>query len=346
MTRQSRAPAIGVRFGPDLTNAGVGPEQASPPDHGAGDPAGRPSAPDAFRPVPAPGADRPAGVVPEQPFLGLDALWIQVAGTLCNLACTHCFVTAGPREARHAMMPRAEVARRVAEALGLGVREFYLTGGEPFLHPELEAILEDTLRHAPVTVLTNGTLLPATRAARLAALARAARHSLELRVSLDAADEPGHDAFRGPGAWARTMRGLRALEAAGLAPIVTLTRSDDTPEPELAARARAALRAADVQGSRLKFLPMFALGRERTRTGPAPAPRSLAALPPEAFDPGRLQCGRARAVTSRGVFVCPLLVDEPGGRMADSLADAARPFALAHDACVTCWATGMTCANE
>jgi hypothetical protein len=34
-----------------------------------------------------------AGGVPSQPWLELDALWIQVAGTLCNLSCTHCFVT-------------------------------------------------------------------------------------------------------------------------------------------------------------------------------------------------------------------------------------------------------------
>ncbi|HYM82240.1 MAG TPA: radical SAM protein, partial [Candidatus Limnocylindria bacterium] len=72
---------------------------------------------------------------PEQPLLHLDALWIQVAGTLCNLECTHCFVSSGPGNDRHSIMSRADVRGRVAEALGLGVKEFYFTGGEPFLHP-------------------------------------------------------------------------------------------------------------------------------------------------------------------------------------------------------------------
>jgi sulfatase maturation enzyme AslB (radical SAM superfamily) len=348
MTRQSPAPAREVGFGADLTNAPARAERDSPATPDVGDPARTARHSAAIRPAPGPSAGEPPGGLagpPAQPFLDLDALWIQVAGTLCNLACTHCFVTCGPREARHAMMSRADVAARVSEALALGVREFYLTGGEPFLHPELEAIVEDTLAHAPVTILTNGTLFTSARLAWLARLSRSARHSLELRVSLDAADERGHEAFRGAGTWARTMRGLRALEAGGLAPIVTLTRPAGVDEAELAARARAALAAEGVRGARLKTLPLFPLGRERARNGPAPRPRSLAALPPGAFDPERLQCGRARAVTSRGVYVCPLLVDEPGGRMADTLAAAARPFALAHDACVTCWATGMTCAN-
>jgi hypothetical protein len=52
----------------------------------------------------------------------LDALWIQVAGTLCNLRCTHCFVSCGPGDDRHPFMTRDEVQGRVAEALPRGAR--------------------------------------------------------------------------------------------------------------------------------------------------------------------------------------------------------------------------------
>ncbi len=320
MTRQSPAPPSGDRIGPGLTNAMHVAEH--------------PSSQDARVPL------------PEQPFLHLDVLWVQVAGTLCNLTCTHCFVTCGPHEERHALMTRAEVATRVAEALAMGVKEVYLTGGEPFLNPALEGIVEDTLAQAPVTILTNGTLFTSGRVRWLAALTRTSRFSLELRVSLDGADTASHEAFRGEGSWRRTMAGLRLLAEVGLLPIVTLTRPMHVDAGELAARCRAALRAEGLADVRMKLLPMFALGREATRPGGAPAPASLASLPLEAFDPNRLQCGACRAVTSRGVFVCPLLVDERGGRMSDTLAGAARAFPLAHDACATCWATGMTCANE
>jgi hypothetical protein len=45
------------------------------------------------------------------------------------------------------------------------------------------------------------------------------------------------------------------------------------------------------------------------------------------------------------VFVCPLLVDEPGARMGGRLSRALRPFELRYGACYTCYVTGMTCAN-
>jgi pyruvate-formate lyase-activating enzyme len=319
MTRQSAPGPARPRFGPGVTIPALAGEE--------------------------PSRNAPPGAFPEQPFHHLDALWVQVAGTLCNLACTHCFVSCGPDEERHAMMSRAEVRGRVAEALALGVKEIYLTGGEPFLHPEIEPILEDALALAPVSVLTNGTLFTARRVAWLAALSRRARFALELRVSLDGTDAATHDAFRGPGAWLRTLAGLRALSDAGLLPIVTVTSPAGADPRALTERCVAMLAAEGVRVPRVKLLPMFRLGREVARSGGGATHETLATLPREAFDPHRLQCGTCRAVSSRGVHVCPLLVDEPGGRMADTLAASARPYPLAHSACVTCWVTGMTCAN-
>ena len=285
------------------------------------------------------------GVFPSQALEHLDALWIQVAGTLCNLACTHCFVSCGPGEARHALMSRAEVAARVAEALRFGGKEFYFTGGEPFMHREFHAILEDTLAHGPCTVLTNGTLFSDERIAALARMSGAARYSLEIRVSLDGADAAGHDAYRGTGTFARTLAALRALEAAGLLPIVTATRPEGEDAAVTSARFASMLRTAGIRRPRLKLLPMFRLGREATRTRGYEAIESLRDLPEASFDPARLQCRGCRAVSATGVHVCPLLVDESAGRMGDTLAAALGPFTLSHGACYTCYVTGMTCGN-
>src|SRR5436309_6383237 len=282
---------------------------------------------------------------PVQPLLHLDALWIQVAGTLCNLRCTHCFVSSGPGEDHHALMPREEVRRRVAEGLALGVKEFYFTGGEPFVHPALLEILADTVPHGPVTVLTNGTLFTVRRIEALRRLADRSRFSLEIRVSLDGPSAAEHDALRGPGSFERALAGLARLCSADLLPIVTVTRHGGEDPLALTGRYLGMLRAAGIPRPRLKLLPLFRLGRAAARGPGDRAAETLAGLPAEAFDPGRLQCGSCRAVTSRGVRVCPLLVDEPEGRMGDRLDQTLGGFALRHAACATCWITGMTCAN-
>jgi len=285
------------------------------------------------------------GSLPLQPLLHLDSLWIQVAGTLCNLRCTHCFVSAGPGQDRHELMARAEVRAHVADGLALGVKEFYFTGGEPFLHPEMIEILADTLPQGPCTVLTNGTLLTERRLEELRRLGDAARFSLEIRVSLDGHRAEDHDRFRGPGTFARTLEGLLALERHGLLPIVTATQNTDEDPLELRERYVRMLREAGLRRPRLKLLPLFRLGREAARSRGYEPVESLADLPEESFDPARLQCSSCRAVTSHGVFVCPLLVDEPAARMGRVLGEALGRFRLAHGACFTCYVTGMTCGN-
>jgi len=49
---------------------------------------------------------------------GLDTLWFQVAGTLCNLRCTHCFVSCAPDNQSHGMMSLSEVLRTRSECVG------------------------------------------------------------------------------------------------------------------------------------------------------------------------------------------------------------------------------------
>ncbi len=282
---------------------------------------------------------------PVQPLLHLDALWIQVAGTLCNLSCTHCFVPSGPGIRRHDLLDLETVAAHVADGLALGIREFYFTGGEPFVHPEMMTLIADTLAVAPTTVLTNGTLFTAGRAAALRRLSDGSRYALEIRVSLDGSTPESHDAVRGPGAFARTMSGLLRLERAGLLPILTLTQHE--PGDPLAFRELHAkrLRAAGLSRPRIKVLPLFRLGREIERGGGYGPDETLADLAPSDFDTTRLPCASCRAVTSRGVFVCPLLVDEPAARLGARLEEALGPFPLRHGACLTCWVTGSTCSN-
>ena len=138
----------------------------------------------------------------------LDHLWFQVAGTLCNLTCPHCFISCSPKNDSFGFLTLAEVQRRLEESVPLGVKEYYFTGGEPFLNPDMTAILVETLRYGPATVLTNGTVLKDEWLAALRAADDASRYSLEFRVSIDGCSPEMNDPIRGAGTFARAMRGV------------------------------------------------------------------------------------------------------------------------------------------
>jgi MoaA/NifB/PqqE/SkfB family radical SAM enzyme len=157
----------------------------------------------------------------------LDDLWFQVGGTLCNLECTHCFISCSPRNHAFGFLDLAMVHRVLEESVPLGVKEYYFTGGEPFLNSDMVAILELTLRYGPATVLTNGTLFKEEGLAALRRAEDASLYSLEFRVSIDGFTAETNDAIRGTGSLARAMRGVRQLLAYDFMPIITVTRTED-----------------------------------------------------------------------------------------------------------------------
>jgi sulfatase maturation enzyme AslB (radical SAM superfamily) len=281
---------------------------------------------------------------PEAPFVRLSALWIQVTGTWCNLECTHCLNASGPREPWLAPLDGEAARRAIAEAERLGVKEIYFTGGEPFLHRDIVALLEVSLAVAPTTVLTNGTVITEAMADALAALARAASYSLEIRVSLDDVDPELNDRVRGPGAWAKAVRAVRRLNDRGLVPIVTATEIVDAERPTATGtyqRFRDFLLAESVRKPRVKILPVFGVGRLEGRDTERLTDATL-----EGFDRAQLQCAETRVVAADGVYACPILAGQPGARLSDGDLEASfRPAPLYHPACLTCHQTGMTCRN-
>jgi uncharacterized Fe-S cluster-containing radical SAM superfamily protein len=159
----------------------------------------------------------------------LDDLWFQVAGTRCNLACTHCFISCSPHNHSFGFLDLATVRRRLDEAATLGVKEYYFTGGEPFLNRDMVPILELTLQYGPATVLTNGTVLKDDWLRRLRAAEDASPYSLEFRVSMDGFTPTDNDAVRGEGTFERILAGVRMLLAHDFLPILTVTRTRVTP---------------------------------------------------------------------------------------------------------------------
>lgn len=286
---------------------------------------------------------------PLLPFLHLDALWLQITGTRCNIACRHCFISCGPRVDRHAVMGGDQVRGAIDAAEELGCRGYWFTGGEPFLHPEILGLIGYALGRGPLGILTNGMLITPEIAAALRAAADRSEYSLDLRVSLDGLTAEENDGIRGRGVFEAACAGIRALAAAGLEPAIAVTTVHAAhARPEGRAAFLELLRGLGVTRPRLKLIPPFRIGREARRGGGHPAEGAAAddRIRAEELDdqaPWVLQCGTSRMVTAGGVYACPILIDAPAARLGDTLAEALRPAPLGHPACRTCLAEGFSC---
>jgi MoaA/NifB/PqqE/SkfB family radical SAM enzyme len=141
----------------------------------------------------------------------------------CNLHCDYCCVRSSPTAPRREL-GLARVQQITREAAELGVKEIFVTGGEPFLLEDIGDILLACAAAAPTTVLTNGMLFAGRRTEILQALPR---DRIVLQISLDSPTPKLHDLHRGPGTWERTREGIQRARARGFRVRLAATVSTD-----------------------------------------------------------------------------------------------------------------------
>ena len=136
----------------------------------------------------------------------LEECWFHITDR-CNLTCRHCLFSCSTKPGPSLAID--EIKKAFHDAYDLGARNFYITGGEPLIHPDFNAIcrlLLATRNDTRLVILTNGLLvskhldffktLPADR--------------LYLQISIDG-NEKTHDRWRGKGSFARLMENLESI---------------------------------------------------------------------------------------------------------------------------------------
>lgn len=140
-----------------------------------------------------------------------DRVWLY-SNYHCNLACTYCLTDSAPTSPRRELSAGAMV-RVARQAADLGFTSIGVTGGEPFLRPEMPETLVELARVLPTLVLTNATLFTGPRLDRMARLADA---DVAVQVSLDRVEAADNDELRAPGNHERVVTAIAALVERGI----------------------------------------------------------------------------------------------------------------------------------
>ena len=153
------------------------------------------------------------------PLTRLDTLWINT-GTLCNITCANCYIESSPTNDRleYFRLGELEALLDEIESLKLGTREIAFTGGEPFMNPDMCAMMQTALeRGHEVLVLTNAMQPMQRPKVKQALLALQKNHGsrITLRVSLDHYTSDLHENERGSDTWDKALAGMDWLNANG-----------------------------------------------------------------------------------------------------------------------------------
>ena len=282
------------------------------------------------------------------PLTQLDTLWLNT-GTLCNLACTTCYIESSPTNDALLYLKLADAKRFLDQALSHGTREIGFTGGEPFMNPDFMAMLEASLsRGFEALVLTNAMKPMRRYESALLVLRERFGDRLTLRVSLDHHSKKAHEAERGARSWDPAMDGLRWLSEHGFSIAVAGRLLPHEGEAQ----------ARDAYAALFGREGITVDARDPARLVLFPemdAEKDVAEITDACWDilgksPSQVMCATSRMVVHRKgepaprVAACTLIPYDPGFDMGATLDEASGEIALNHPHCARfCVLGGASC---
>jgi MoaA/NifB/PqqE/SkfB family radical SAM enzyme len=156
-----------------------------------------------------------------------DRLWLY-SNYHCNLRCVYCLTESSPRADRR-LLASEEMIAAADEAVALGYRALGVTGGEPFLVPDMPELLAALAQRLPTLVLTNATLFAQRLLDRMRPLADL---PLSVQISLDSAEPQINDELRGPRNFAKVIEAIPRLIDMGI-PVRIATTGDHNTADEM-----------------------------------------------------------------------------------------------------------------
>jgi uncharacterized Fe-S cluster-containing radical SAM superfamily protein/predicted phosphodiesterase len=281
----------------------------------------------------------------------LTTLWINT-GTLCNLSCANCYIKSTPKNDRLVYITAAEVSDYLDEIARdrLPTRLIGFTGGEPFMNPELPAMLEEVLaRNFEALVLTNAMKPMRRHEHSLLLLKQRFGDKLTLRVSIDHYTRELHELERGPNTWKQTIEGLNWLVKNGFR--INIAGRQYSGEAESIVRAGYARLLADfsIDANDPVELVIFP-EMEEAADVPEITEACWSIL---GRSPTEVMCSSSRMVVKRKgagkpvVLACTLLPYDPQFELGSTLADASRDVMLNHPHCAKfCVLGGASCSAK
>ncbi len=282
----------------------------------------------------------------------LETLWFNT-GSLCNLTCRNCYIESSPRNDRLAYLKTADVDTYLDEIERdcLPTKLIGFTGGEPFMNPDILAMLQSVLaRGLRALVLTNAMKPMEKLRAGLLALNQQYPGQLTIRVSVDHPDPAIHEQERGRHSWKPTLDGLIWLARNGFDLDVAGRRF--TGETEATIRDGFTALFAE------HGIPVDARDPVRLMLFPEMEPeRDVPEITTACWgilhkSPDDIMCAGARMVVKRKdapapvVMACTLLAYDPRFEMGSTLAEAAAPVSLNHPFCASfCVLGGASCSR-
>jgi len=268
----------------------------------------------------------------------LSNIWLLLSGFTCNLKCRHCYLSCSQTNKTRGFLNLDKIKTALNGVKNTQIEEIYLYGGEPFLNRDINNIIRHCLKITNVTMVTNGTLINDKKARFLRQIEQEHDYELIFRISLDHYTEVKNDEIRGKGSFKKIMSGIENLVNNGFNPIISAVNIWDEDETSLKEGFLTLLSKLDFQPTdiNIKIIPVIKAGEYEKNYSSYEEDDIVTKEGVKNCNTDLFDCTNSRVVTDTGIYVCPALLNDPRGKVGNTLSESSKKFYLEPNICYSC----------
>ena len=176
----------------------------------------------------------------------------------CNLSCPICFAKSGPG-GEHLTFDQCQSAIDRLVEVETQPEVLQLSGGEPTVHPEFEAILKYACNQPIDVVMVNTNGVRIARDPELVQLLASLKHRCEVYFQFDSFEDPAVESIRGQSLVQTKLKAIEVLGAAGIRTTLVCTLQSGVNDDQIGPLAKFAAQRPWITG--VSFQPTTYTGR-------------------------------------------------------------------------------------
>lgn len=283
-------------------------------------------------------------------FEKLENFWF-FSNSVCNLQCKHCYVKSSPMNNSMSFITLQDakgILKDIKDS-GSAVKRFGITGGEPFLNPEIIEIARMLLNSGSnLIILSNGLLPLLNKKNDILALAKEFGAAFSIRISLDDPHQDIYEKERGHNTYFTVISTLKLLSDNNINFSVAGRRLAEVTHEDRLKEYETLFRQRDITINLNENMVIFPEMSSATEIPEI----TTACWKILGVSPGSLMCANERMVIKKKgsdklTFVpCTLLVNESKFEMGNSFKDSLNAVYLNHRFCAQfCVLGGASCSS-
>lgn len=236
----------------------------------------------------------------------LKSIFIEMTANNCSLRCKYCFINFTDKEVKD-YIPLDVIKQNITIADKSMLEFIHLTGAEPMMHPEFNAILRYCLKYSNVVIHTNAMNINDKKARFLKKVEdeNTLEHEIIFMISIDSYLEKENDEIRGRGSFRKAIHAIQSLLKYDFNPIISIVNYKNLPADELKKGFKELFDSINFETTDINFkiIPyMNCSNNYEIRENIS-------------IHEANIDCINSRTLTINGIFSCPLLTNDNRGKL-------------------------------